>query len=80
MRMHQCVTLQVLGTVSGVAGDLGPSVPGPVVEDLSLGGDSVTVPPRNTVVPTVRVIPPSRGNVTLRLAVFKVEEYICQVC
>ena len=66
--------------MSGVAGDLGPSVPGAVVEDLSLGGDSVTVPPRNTVVPTVRVIPPSRENVTLRLAVFKVEEYICQVC
>ena len=47
----------------GEAGDLGPSVLGPVVEEVRPGEDSVTVQP--TVADTVRGITLSRDTATL---------------
>ena len=51
--------------VAGEAGKVGPSVPGPVVEELRPDGDFVTVQPRHTGVQTVRVRALERDNVTL---------------
>ena len=47
----------------GEAGDLGPSVLGPVVEEQRPGGDTVTVQP--TVVETAMVTALSRDSATL---------------
>ena len=54
----------------GEAGDLGPSVLGPVVEEPKPGGDTVTVQP--TVADSVRGITLSRGPATLTNVAYKV--------
>ena len=55
---------------SGKAGDLGPSVLGPVVEEPKPGGDTVTVQP--TVADSVRGIILKRGPATLTHVAYKV--------
>ena len=51
--------------VPGEAGDPGQSVPRPVVEEQSPGGDCVTVQSRPTVAETVVVITLRRNSVTV---------------
>ena len=55
---------------SGKAGDLGPSVLGPVVEEPKPGGDTVTVQP--TVADSVPGITLRRGPATLIHVAYKV--------
>ena len=65
--------------VPGVPGLTGLSVPRAVVEELSPGGDSVTVQPRPTVVLTVRGMNQRRERVTLTI-VTQVNNNIFDIC
>ena len=59
--------------VLGEAGDLGPSVPRAVVEELRPGGDSVTVQPRPRGGQTVRGINIRRDSATLINVAYQVQ-------